>query len=125
MIEVALLLPWIALSFTSVMDFGFCAYGLIATQDAARIAATWGAANPTNAAAISSHACGYAAPSFAYAPTPVTACGTNLSVSTSASTVGSLSTVQVSVTYTMNLLAIPGLLPGSFAITRTVKMPVR
>jgi hypothetical protein len=31
----------------------------------------------------------------------------------------------VSVTYTVTLLAIPGMMPGSLAITRTVQLPVR
>jgi beta-lactamase class A len=119
------MLPWIVFSFLAVLDFGFCAYGLIATQNAARIAATWGAANATNAANISSNACSYAAPEFTYAPTPVTACGANLSVTASTATVGSLSIVQVAVTYTLNLLPIPGIVPASLAITRTVKMAVR
>jgi hypothetical protein len=124
-LEVGLMLPWIVFSFIAVLDFGFCSYALIATQNAARIAATWGAANSTNASNISSMACTYAAPEFTYAPTPATACGGALSVSTSTSSVGSLSTVRVAVTYTVKLLAIPGLMPGSLAITRTVQMPVR
>jgi hypothetical protein len=123
------MLPWFVYLFVGVLDFGFCAYAAIATQNAARIAATWGAANPTNAGHISSNACSYAAPAFTYAPVHVTACGTNLSVSTSAPTVGSgasqMPTVKVAVTYNVTLIALPGLLPGSIAITRAVEMPVR
>jgi hypothetical protein len=117
--------PWIVVTFMGVLDFGYSAYSLIATENAARVAATYGAASATNASNISSTACTYAAEQFAYAPTPVTACGTDLSVSTSTPSVGSMQTVQVSVTYTVKLLAIPGLIPGSFAITRTARMPVR
>lgn len=124
-LEVGLMLPWLVLSFTGVLDFGFSAYSLIATENAARIVATWGAANPTNAANVSANACYYAAPQFKYAPTPVTACGTGLSVSTSTVSVGSMPTVQAAVTYTLNLLAIPGVVPASLAITQTAQMPVR
>ena len=124
-LETGLMIPWLAIAFASVLDFGFSAYGLIATENAARIAATWGAANATNAASLSSQACSYAAPQFTYAPTPLTACGRNLSVSTSTVNIGSMQTVRVAVTYTLNLVEIPGLMPGSLAITRTAQMPIR
>ena len=129
LLEVGLMLPWFVTLFVGILDFGFCAYGLVATQNAARVVATWGAANSTNAGNISSNACTYAAPMFAYAPTHVTGCGANLSVSTSTPTVGSgasqMATVEVSVTYTLTLIPLPGIMPGSMAITRTVQMPVR
>jgi hypothetical protein len=126
-VEVGLLLPWIVFSFVAVLDFGFGAYSIIATQNAARIGAMWGAASSTNAGSgnFNSTACSYAASALQYAPTPVSGCGTTLSVTTSNPTVGSLATVQVSVTYTVKLLAIPGIMPGSLAITRTVQLPVR
>ena len=120
------MLPWFVCLFIGVLDFGFCAYGMISTQNAARIAAMWGAANSTNTGNISSSACTYAAPVFKYAPTPVTACGANLSVAASTVTINSTMTVvQVAVTYTVNLLSLPPLMPGSLAITRTVQMPIR
>jgi len=124
-LEIGLLIPWLALTFTGALDFGFSAYGIIAAENGARIAATWGAANATNAANLSANACSYVAPEFTYAPTPVTACGAALSVSTSTPSIGSLQTVRVTVTYTVNLLQIPGLMPASFAITRTAQMPIR
>jgi Flp pilus assembly protein TadG len=133
-VEVALLLPWIVVSFMAVLDFGFSAYALIATQNAARIAATWGAASSTNQAALtSSVACGtYALPEFKFAPTPITACGSSLSATPSSGNIGANGTgagqvpyVQVAVGYTVNLIAIPGLMPSSITITRTVAMPVR
>lgn len=125
-LEVGLMLPWIVFSFLAVLDFGFCAYGLIATENAARVAATWGAANLTNYANINStNACTYAAAQFNDAPTPVSACGTNLSVTVTEPGAGSLQTVKVAVTYTVNLVAIPGLMPSSLAITKTAEMPVR
>jgi Flp pilus assembly protein TadG len=133
-VEVALLLPWIVVSFMAVLDFGFSAYALIATQNAARIAATWGAASTTNQAALtSSVACGtYAVPEFKYAPTPVTACGSSLSATPTNGAIGATGTgagqisyVQVAVGYTVGLIAIPGIMPSSITITRTVAMPVR
>jgi len=126
-VEVGLLLPWIVFSFIAILDFGFCAYAIIATQNAARIGAAWGAASSANAtsANLTTKACAYAVAELQYAPTPVTACGAALSVTASNPTVGSLSTVEVSVTYTVTLLAIPGMMPGSLAITRTVQLPVR
>lgn len=135
-VEVALLLPWIVMSFMAVLDFGFSAYALIATQNAARIAATWGSASLTNASALTaspSPACGtYALPAFKYAPTPVTACGSSLSATPDSDYMGATGTgagripyVKVAVGYTVNLIAIPGIMPGSITINRTVYMPVR
>jgi Flp pilus assembly protein TadG len=128
-VEVALLLPWIVVSFMAVLDFGFSAYALIATQNAARVAATWGSASSTNKDALiasPSSACGtYALPLFKYAPTPVTACGTSLSATPGSYYKGSISYVTVAVAYTVNLLAIPGIMPGSITINKTVTMPVR
>ena len=128
-VEVALLLPWIVVSFLAVLDFGCSAYALIATQNAARVAATWGSASQTNATALMaspSPACGtYALPLFKYAPTPVSACGTSLSATPETHSMGSIPYVQVAVAYTVNLLAIPGIMPGSITINRTVIMPVR
>ena len=39
-VEVALMAPWIFFLFVGVFDFGFYAYGIICTQNAARAAAT-------------------------------------------------------------------------------------
>lgn len=131
-VEVALLLPWIVVSFIAVLDFGFSAYALIATQNAARVAATWGSASQSNSDALmasSSLACGtYALPLFKYAPTPVTACGSTLSATPNHDDMtGTVDVpyVKVAVGYTVNLIAIPGIMPGSITINRTVYMPVR
>jgi Flp pilus assembly protein TadG len=132
-VEVALLLPWIVASFIAVLDFGFSAYALIATQNAARIAATWGAASQANQTALPAVACGtYALPEFRYAPTPVVACGSSLSataapdsIGVSGTGAGAISYVRVAVGYTVNLIAIPGLMPHNLTITRTVSMPMR
>jgi len=48
-IEFSLLLPWFLFLFTGVFDFGFCAYALIAVQDAARVAVLHSAANAATA----------------------------------------------------------------------------
>jgi Flp pilus assembly protein TadG len=133
-VEVALLLPWIVVSFMAVLDFGLSAYALIATQSAARIAATWGSASSANATALtSSLACGtYALPQFRYAPTPVVACGSSLSatpdsdyIGVNGTGAGRIAYVRVAVGYTVNLLAIPGIMPNHITITRTVAMPLR
>ena len=131
-LEVGLLLPWMVFSFASVLDFGFAAYGLIATQNAARIAAMWGSATSANATSsnFASTACQYALDSLQYAPqvgTSVNSCGgtSPVAVTTATSAVGTLTTVQVTVTYTLKLLSIPGVMPGTIAISRTVQLPVR
>jgi len=50
LIEFALIAPWFFFLFTGVADAGFATYGLIAVQNAARVAALHGAANATAAA---------------------------------------------------------------------------
>jgi hypothetical protein len=133
-LEVGLLLPWIVFSFVAVLDFGFSAYGLIATQNAARVGAMWGAISSANAqsSSLSTNACSYALDELRYAPnvgTSVTTCGASQPVSVSVSYLSSGADqrpcVSVSVTYRLTLLAIPGLVPSSLAITRTVQLPVR
>jgi Flp pilus assembly protein TadG len=133
-VEMGLLLPWIVISFLAVIDFGFSAYGLIATQNAARIGAAWGSATSANAqsASFSTKACAYAIEALRYAPnvgTSITSCGGASPVSVTASYNSSgadqLPTVSVSVSYKLNLLAAPGVSGSNLTITRTVQLPVR
>jgi hypothetical protein len=118
----------------AVLDFGFCIYGLIATQNAARIGAIWGSANSTNAqsASFTSTACTYALAELQNAPNmgaTVTTCGGTSPVSVTASYLASgadqLPAVTVAVTYRVSLLAIPGIMPASLSILRRVQLPVR
>jgi Flp pilus assembly protein TadG len=132
-IEIGLLLPWMIFSFIAVIDFGFASYGLIATQNAARAAATWGASSSANAqsATLSTQACTYALAQLQYAPgvgSSVSTCSASpVSVTATYHAAGSdgLPTVAVKVTYTVQLMAIPLMMPGSLAINRTVELPVR
>lgn len=125
-VEVGLMLPWLIFTFMGILDFGFCMSSLIATENAARVVAMYGAASSSNLANISSVACTFASAELKYAPTPVTACGTALSVITSSnSNFSAFTEVKVTVTYTVTLLKIPGIIPGSLAISRTVALPVR
>lgn len=117
-----------------VLDFGFCAYGLIATQSAARVGAAWGSATTANSqsATLSTKVCNYAIDALQYAPnvgSSVNTCsGTSpIRVSTTYNAQGAdnLPTLTVTVTYTVTLLAIPGVSPSSMTILRTVQSPVR
>lgn len=131
--EVGLLIPWLVVTFMAVVDFGFCAYGLIATQNAARIGAAWAAASSTNAgtSGLAAYLCtNYVLPTLQDAPnvgSGVTSCGgtSPVSVSTSSGTVGSLTTLTVTVTYKAPLMGIPGISPSSLSIARSVTLPVR
>jgi len=118
------MLPWLVFSFMAVIDFGLCIYGLIGAQDAARIGAVWGSANSTNAnsSGFTSTACTYAK-----AELSVTTCGATgpLNVTTATSTVGGLPAVKVTVTYNVNLLGIPLIMPQSLSISRAVVLPIR
>jgi Flp pilus assembly protein TadG len=133
-VEVGLMLPWMVFSFIAVLDFGFTSYSMIATQNAARVGAMWGAASSTNAQSggtFTTKACTYALDELEYAPgmNGVSTCGGTSPVSVtatySASGAAAMPTVTVSVTYTVTLLAIPAMMPSSLAITRSVQLPVR
>jgi hypothetical protein len=131
------MLPWLVVAFVAVLDIGFGAYGLIATQDAARAAAEWGSATSAVASNITSVAntkivCNYAIAALEYAPnvgTSVSTCGGSSPISVTptynASGHGGIPTLSVSVTYTLNLLALPGVSLSTLAITRLVELPVR
>jgi hypothetical protein len=136
-VEVGLMLPWLVISFVGLLDTGYGAYGLIATQSAARAGAEWGSATSAVASSITSTAntqilCNYAIAALEYAPnvgTSVTSCGGSSPISVTptynATGHGGIPTVTVSVTYTVNMLAVPGVSLSTLAITRTVELPVR
>jgi Flp pilus assembly protein TadG len=133
-VEFGLLLPWVVICFLAVLDFGFCAYGLIATQNAARIAAAWGSATSANAqsGSLSTKACTYAIDALQYAPgvgATVNSCGGTSPISVMAayhsSGADQLPTVSVTVNYKVSLFAIPGISASSLTISRTVELPVR
>lgn len=138
-LEVGLLIPWFVLSFIGVLDFGFCAYGLIATQNAARTGAAWGSATSANASNLSSgqsaavtKVCTYAYEALQYAPNVTSSASTcpsngpiQVSTTYNASGADNLPTLSVTVTYKVTLMAVPGISPSSLTISRTVQSPVR
>jgi hypothetical protein len=135
--EMGMTIPWLVLTFIATLDFGFCAYGLIATQDAARVGAAWGAASSANAQSgttFTTNACTYALAELQYAPnmSSVSSCTGSSPVRVSAtyngpSSTGSadgLATVTVTVTYTVNLLQVPAVSQANLSIQRSVQLPV-
>jgi hypothetical protein len=131
-LEAAILLPWLVLSFMGAYDMGAAAYALISLQSAARSAASWGAVSSANAqsAAFSTKACGYALDELRYAPgigTAATACSGRVNVAATYLAIGAdgLPAVSVSVTYIVKLLVVPGIFSPAIPITRTVQMPIR
>src|SRR5690348_10669108 len=48
-IETALLMPWLIITFMAICDFGFFAYAGIATSNAARVAAMYASMSPAAA----------------------------------------------------------------------------
>ncbi len=133
MVEISLLVPWLVFSFVGAFDFGIYAYALISTQNAARTAAMASAtaAIAQNGTALSSTACSYALDELRNAPgvgASLSTCSSPVTVTAQylASGADQLPTVRVSVTYqTMQVIPLPGLMAGSWAITRTVEMPIR
>jgi Flp pilus assembly protein TadG len=135
-IEVGLMLPWLVFCFVGAFDLGSASYALISVQSAARIAANYGAQSSTVAQSSSftdgTIACQYALDSLRYAPrvgTSTTTCsGSSLvRVAASYNSPGSygLPSAKVTVTYTLNMIPLPGLLPSSVSISRSVELPIR
>jgi hypothetical protein len=128
-IEVTFLAPWLFFLFVGVLDLGFYYYAAIATENAARIAAQYGATSPASAS-DNAGACNFALQEvlslprinssmncqslpFVVSVTPVT--GPDGTPAASAS-----------VTYqSMPMIPIPGLLQGTMTLTRTAEMKVK
>jgi Flp pilus assembly protein TadG len=133
LIEFSLLFPWCLFILFCTFDFGFYAYALIATEAAARVAATYCSASSTTATDDAT-ACGYALDQLRGLPnvgmalnscssSPLTVTATLLSGSDTPD--GSKAT-RVSVSYvTPQLIPVPGLMPGQLTITRTVLMELK
>ena len=129
MVEFALLMPWYAFLFVGAYDYGFYAYGLIATQSAARVAAMYCSGSTSLASNCSTQACTYALDQLQNMPNlgGVSTCTASpVNVTTSmVSGPDSANAAQVNVRYTTpQLIPIPGLLPNSLTISRTVVMRV-
>jgi len=129
MIEFCLFLPWYIFLFVGAYDFGFYNYSLIATENAAHAAALVAAQNSTNQT-DSTTACSYALDSLRNLPNVgygVTSCnGSPVTVTaasvTSPDGTGAAATKVTVVYNTPSLIPIPGILPASITITRSVQM---
>lgn len=123
-------MPWYVFLFVGAFDFGFYAYALIATQNAARVGAMY-CSGSTTAAVDATTACAYALDQFRNLPNVgvgVTTCSAAPVIVTASLVTGpdSANATSVNVTYTSpQLIPIPGLFPGSLTISRTVLMAVR
>ena len=136
-VEAALMLPWLIFSFMGTLDLGFATYALISLESAARVAAVYASsataiAQATQQTPDSGPACTYALAEMRNAPNVgggVYTCRASDPVTLSATynNPGSdgLPSVTVGVTYTIHLLAIPGIMPSQITITRQVECPIR
>lgn len=126
-IEVALMAPWILFLFVGIFDFGFAAYALICTENAARVAALY-ASSSVEASGNSSYACVMALEEMRKLPNlrSVASCGTELQVTATPGTDSDgYANTKVTVAYQMTpLIRIPGILNGPSTISRTVEMRV-
>lgn len=128
-IEVSLLAPWLLFLFAGVLDFGFYSYAAIATENAARVAAQYGAAG-SSTAGDSAGACNYALQEALALPgvTSGMNCQSLPFVVNLTAVLGPDGTAasRASVTYqTIPMIPIPGLLQGSMTLTRTAEMKVK
>ncbi len=127
-IEVSLMAPWIFFLFVGTLDLGFYSYAIIATQNAARVAAAQTSANPTTAT-NNVLACNFALTELNVLPNTrsLATCGA-LPVIVNATTfvdADGATASRVDVTYqTINMIPIPGL-TGRLSITRNAQMRLR
>ena len=133
-IEFALLLPWIIFLFVGAFDWGFFAHALISTENAARVAAVY-SADLASGNPHTSTACQLVLNELSIAAnvSGLTSCNSGSSVtdsqpvaiSVTCSTLDSVNSVQVAVTYrTLQLVPIPGLLTGRVNLYRTAQLPM-
>lgn len=129
-VELALFLPFPLFLFVGAFDWGFYAWALITTGNAARAAALYTSASRATAS-DSLRACPYVLAEFQDAPNvagSLTACWSApvTLVATAVTGPDGDPASQVSATYqTPVLIPIPGLLTGQLSITRVVEMQVR
>ena len=130
------MLPWLVFCFIGAFDIGSATYALISVQSAARSAANYGAQSSTIAQSANftggTVPCQYALDSLRYAPqvgTGTTTCsGSSLvRVTATYNSPGSygLPSAKVTVSYTLGMIPLPGLLPSSISISRSVELPIR
>ena len=127
-IELSLMAPWLFFLMVGTLDFGFYAYAIIATQNAARVAVVQ-TSRDSLTATNSTLACQYALTELSTLPNAnsLSTCAALPVIVNAASVVdadGNTSS-QVSVTYqTINMIPIPGL-SGTLTLTRTAQMRLR
>jgi Flp pilus assembly protein TadG len=138
-VEAALLLPWMFFMFVGILDLGFYYYAMMATQNAARVAATQvSASSCTDTATCAEVACPLALAEMQTLPNVngVTTCGSGSTVTSSAPVAITATppasgcnpatancTYSVTVTYlTIPMIPMPGLLAGQLTIPATVWM---
>ena len=128
-VEAVFVIPFLIFLFVGVLDMGFYAYALICTQSAARVAATYTSTSGSTAA-DSTTACTLALGELSDMPNlnNVTTCAA-LPLTVTATAVSGpdgANASQVVVTYqTVQLVPIPGLLPGRYTFARTAEMRLR
>ena len=129
LIELTLIAPWFLFLFIGAVDMGFFTYSLIATENAARIAAEYTSKNIA-VAADQGTACTKVRTELAMLPNigSLSDCSNSTLTVTATSVSGpdSKPATSVSVTYGgLNLIPIPGLLTGKYSFTRNVQMRVK
>lgn len=134
-IEFSLAIPWFIFLFVGAFDFGFYSYSMIATQNAARIAATYCSANSSTCTTNDTYACSnYVIGQLSSLPnigSTVTTCAASpltltVSYPAAASCPDGNTCVSATVAYvTPQLIALPGILPAQPTVTRAVTMRLR
>lgn len=130
-IEVALLLPWLAFCFAGAFDLGVYSYALISTESAARVVGMYASSSAT-VASNPTLACTYALAELRDSPGvgSTSSCSltgvVNVTTSYLATGADGLPAAQVSIAYKPSaVISLPGLINGGMTITRTVEFPIR
>lgn len=136
-VEISLLLPWICFLFVGAFDWGFYAHALISVESAARVASVYGA-GAASGQVSQSEACTLVLDELKIVANVqgLASCTGTLSATqpviltvtcpAPTSSLDSLNYVQVAVQYqTVNLIPIPGILPGTTTLYRVAAMPMK
>lgn len=124
-VELAFLMPWFVFLFVGVLDLGFYQYALVGAQSAARTAALY--ISSSNSTSIDT-ACSYVIDqltsniNLASATTCTGASPISLTQTTQAGPDGNSSTTVTVQFNSPLMIPIPGVLPSTLTITRSVQM---
>jgi Flp pilus assembly protein TadG len=128
LIEFSFILPWYVFLFVGTFDLGIYSYSLIALEDGVRMGAVYASnGQASNSAGAGTYVLASikGLPNIGTTVTTTTASPITVTATSGTGPDGAPDTTVTGVYTTPTLIPIPGILPGSLTITRSVEMRVQ